>query len=72
MSKLDRLFSACRKGDIQKISKLLEPSFWGTVSVNEKGLIGRTALMWAAEKGNVEVCKFLIEKGADMHLTDDL
>jgi len=32
---------------------------------------GKTALMWAAEKGQTEVCKLLIERGADAGAKDN-
>ncbi len=39
--------------------------------VNKLTHDGRIYLHWAANKGNLEVVKFLLENGANIHLTDD-
>ena len=32
---------------------------------------GHSALHWAAAKGNIEVCSWLLSKGANVHLTNN-
>jgi Ankyrin repeats (many copies) len=47
---------------------------WGTSSgsaVNDKNVNGRTALHWAAWRGDPEVVKALIETGASVNAKDD-
>ena len=39
--------------------------------VNVKSTLGFTSLMWAARAGNLEITKLLIEKGANVHDTDN-
>ena len=38
--------------------------------VNRKNKYGKTAIMYAAQGGHVEVIKYLIEVGADCRLQD--
>ncbi|VDM02445.1 unnamed protein product [Schistocephalus solidus] len=52
-------------GDIRKLSSLLNS---GT-QVNELDNYGYTALHYAARNGRLEVCKLLLEHGADASLT---
>ena len=39
--------------------------------VNVKSTLGYTPVMWAARAGNLEITKLLIEKGANVHDTDN-
>ena len=39
--------------------------------VNVKSTLGFTPLIWAARAGNLEITKLLIEKGANVHDTDN-
>lgn len=41
------------------------------VTVNVKGIDGRTALHWAAQKGYAELAQALLAKGADTTIKDD-
>ena len=42
------------------------------VRVEQADLIGRTALQWASDQGNVEICKLLLEHGANPnHASED-
>jgi len=57
-----RLVEACKKGNLKKVKKLI-----GKIHANEE-----KALIWAADFGYLEVVKYLVEKGADVHILDDM
>jgi ankyrin repeat protein len=42
------------------------------VSINEVDECGRTVLQWAIMKKNVAIVKYLIDKGADLNIADQL
>jgi hypothetical protein len=62
-----QLIKASEKGDIKKVTLLLENG----ADVNTKDNDGWTPLMHAAEKGHKEVVELLIEKGADVNTKDN-
>ena len=59
----DRLFKAVWTGDIATLRGM-------NIDVSLKDVVGRTPLRIAAEKGDLDVATFLIEKGADVNITD--
>ena len=59
----DELIDAARKGDINRIKKLLDKG----ADVNAKDKDGETALMAAALRGHTEIVQFLLNKGADVN-----
>ncbi|KAG7382670.1 Leucine-rich repeat serine/threonine-protein kinase 2 [Phytophthora pseudosyringae] len=56
-----RLIEAAKAGDLAVVRQLVQ----GGVSFNAKDSDGRTALMWAACSGRVEIVQYLVEQGAD-------
>ncbi len=58
----DDLFEAVRQGNIGKVKALLDK---GT-DVNTKNEYGATAIIYAVEKGHLDVIKLLIERKADL------
>lgn len=54
-------------GDVKQVYKCVR---WGQVAVNSRGKDGLTALMWAADRGHLEVADILISVGADLNATD--
>jgi uncharacterized protein len=66
--KLSKLIGAIENADVEKAKSLLKPSLFGQrVNVNELAYMGRTVLMTAAERGNVEMIRLLIAAGADVN-----
>ena len=59
----DRLFKAVWTGDVATLRGM-------NIDVSLKDVVGRTPLRIAAEKGDLDVATFLIEKGADVNITD--
>lgn len=59
----DSLFQAVYMNDLDIVKKLLDGQ---TVNVNEKDQLGRTPLQIACYFGFYEVCKVLLENGADI------
>jgi ankyrin repeat protein len=62
----DDLLAATRKGDAAKVKALLDMG----VSVNAKSSYGQTALFFACDRGNLEIVKLLVDRGADMNVED--
>ena len=62
----DRLWVAAREGDLATIKKLAAEG----VDINASTQYGATALSFAADKGHIEVVRFLLEKGADPNKSD--
>jgi ankyrin repeat protein len=57
-----RLIAAVRGNDINDIVKAMSKG----ASANARDIDGSTALMIAAEEGNIDLCRLLIKKGADI------
>ena len=57
-----------KEGDLKKIALLLKKG----ADINSQDLKGKTALWWAAFNGNLELTKFLINKKADLNISDNL
>ena len=62
----ERMWPACGAGDLAAIKQLLADG----VDVNASTGYGATALSYAADKGHVEVVRFLLEKGANPNTQD--
>jgi len=62
----DQLYEAVRKGDVAAVTAALEHG----ADVNAKFRYGTTALFKAAERGNTEITKILLDRGADVKVKD--
>lgn len=62
----EQFFAAARSGNVASLEALLKSG----INVNTKTEYGATALCFAAEKGHLEVMKFLIEKKIDLEAKD--
>jgi len=62
----DQLFEAVRKSDAAAVTAALNKG----ADVNAKFRYGTTALFKAAERGNVEVTKVLLDHGAEVNIKD--
>ncbi|CAH0556692.1 unnamed protein product [Brassicogethes aeneus] len=58
------IWSAAMYGEIDKMQKCLDKN---QVTVNTMDQYGFTALHYAARNGQLEACKFLVERGADFN-----
>ena len=65
-TKADQLQDAARKGDAAAVNALLD----GGLDVNTKFRYGVTALFFACDAGQLEVVKVLLDRGADLTVTD--
>jgi serine/threonine-protein phosphatase 6 regulatory ankyrin repeat subunit A/serine/threonine-protein phosphatase 6 regulatory ankyrin repeat subunit B len=63
----EELFDAAKRGDLNKVQKLLAQG----ADVNAKRNDGATPLMMAAYHGRMDVCELLISKGADINSQDE-
>jgi ankyrin repeat protein len=63
MSLNEELLDASKKGDVEKVKKLLKEG----ADVNAKDRFGFTPLHYTALNGHFEVVKLLIERGADVN-----
>ncbi len=57
----DTLFSAAQTGDLQAIKKVIK-----SIDINYNNLKGHTALHLAAQYGQIEITRYLIDHGANM------
>ena len=62
----EALFDAARSGDRARVVQILDAG----VSVNAKARYDATALMFASDKGRLDVVRVLLERGADINATD--
>lgn len=62
----DQLYEAVRKGDLAAVTAVLDKG----ADVNAKFRYGATALFKAAERGNPEIVKLLLARGADATVRD--
>jgi len=62
----DQFWEAVRKGDAASVTALLDKG----AEVNARFRYGTTALFKAAERGNLEIVKILLARGADVTVKD--
>src|SRR5215813_10926156 len=62
----DQLYEAVRKGDVAGVTAALDKG----ADVNAKFRYGTTALFKAAERGNAEITKILLDRGVDTKVKD--
>ena len=62
----DQLYDAVRKGDVAGVTAALDHG----ADVNAKFRYGTTALFKAAERGNEQIVKILLDRGADVKVQD--
>ena len=62
----EELWNAARSGDVAGVTRALERG----AEINSGNRYKATALFFAADKGHLDVVKLLLEKGADINITD--
>ena len=62
----EELWAAARAGDTARVTAALDKG----ADVNVKTRYGATALIFAADRGHIEVVKLLISRGADVNVQD--
>lgn len=62
------LHTAVKEGNVPRVSQIL----YSGVPVNRRNKIGMTALMYAAQQGNVRMIRFLLKKGANARLKEPI
>lgn len=71
MNKVELLFEAIKNGNLEKVKKLISPSFLSKgVNVNVKNRSGEIPLIVAVKQRKDEIVELLIDKGADINATD--
>jgi ankyrin repeat protein len=65
--KNEELLEASKKGDVEKVRKLLKKG----ADVNAKNFLGYTPLHYGAANGHIEVVKLLLEHGADPNIKNN-
>jgi len=63
----DDLLTAVQNGDVSGVQKALEQK----ADINTKNSKGETPLMLASGRGNEQLVKLLLLKGANIHVIDD-
>lgn len=73
MSTVSKLFEACQKGDLQTLTNLLKPfgELAGQFNIRNANNYNRTALIYAAMFGHLDVVMYLIHGNADIDAIDD-
>ena len=62
----EELWNAARSGDVAGVTRALERG----ADINSGNRYKATALFFAADKGHLDVVKLLLDKGADINITD--
>lgn len=65
--RVTNLHKAALNGDLKKVKELVEAG----EDINQKCTDGATPIMHAIVEYNYEVCKYLIEMGADLTIKDE-
>ncbi|ESN96232.1 hypothetical protein HELRODRAFT_68450 [Helobdella robusta] len=60
------IFDFCQEGNLEKLNEMLKPS-----QIDDKDENGMSLLHWSCDRGNIEIVKYLLEKGANINLQDD-
>ena len=66
----EMVFDAVSSGDITKVRQAFIDAPLGDERVNQKDETGMTPLHYAADLGAADICKLLVDMGADAHATD--
>jgi outer membrane protein assembly factor BamB len=62
----EELFDAARSGNRERVAQLLDAG----VDVNAKARYDATALMFASDRGHLDIVRLLVERGADVNVAD--
>ena len=62
------LVAAAQSGDWSEVRRVLLHSSFADIDVPNE--FGSTALIYAAKAGNVEICRELLDMGADVNVQD--
>lgn len=72
MDKIEKLFDACQRSDLEMVKKLLKKSFFSKpIDINIKDKSGKTLLIIATINKSKEIVELLLEKGADINIKEN-
>ena len=63
-------FDYCKEGSLNKLKEFLSKAENKKESINQTDENQMSLLMWACDRGNLELVEYLVESGVDVNLQD--